>query len=212
VLGAAPEDLMNTRVRIAEIAEIRPGHLSRRGIETNPKGSHWLLQIRDFNPQRTSVNRHSMIRFSPEHHSSTRPLQTGEIVFLAKGARPFAYALSDIPDASLAAGAFFVLHIYCIQVLPAYLAWFLNQESTLAIIARAATSGAHMPVVRRADLESVEIPLPPLPVQHAIVQVDILRRQEHDLLCELVHKRSTLIAAACASAAQSETRTGAAHE
>lgn len=119
--------------------------------------------------------------------------------FLAKGAKNFAHAIANAPTPTLAASYFFVLQPRN-QVLPAYLAWFLNQESTLRAVSRSATSGTPMPVVRRADLEALEITVPPLPMQNAIVQLDNLRREEHDLLCDLVHRRNVLVSAVCASA------------
>lgn len=198
---------MNARVRVSEIAEIRPGYLARKGVKSAVDGAHYLLQIRDFNENRTTFTPESLVRFSAEPLSSARPLEAGEVIFLAKGGGNFAYAVSNIPSFTLAASYFFVLRP-CARVLPAYLAWFLNQPDTLRTLARSATSGAHTSVVRRADLEDIEIPVPPIPRQRVIAELDSLRHEEHDLLCELVHKKKELISAVCNTVAYSGNTTG----
>lgn len=198
---------MSEKVKISTIAGIRPGYLTREGVKPSAQGTHWLLQIRDFNAARTAVSRATLIRFSPVSLSSASPLLPGDVVFLARGARNFAHAVRDLPFPTLAAGYFFVLHPGE-RVLPAYLAWFLNQESTLRTLSRSATSGAHMAVVRRADLEGLEIPVPPLTVQNSIVALDNLHREEHDLLSAAIHKKNALISAVCMAAARSGKITG----
>ena len=198
---------MRTKHRIAELAAVRPGYLARKGVTPRADGTHRLLQIRDFNRDRSAVDTTALIRFTPDSLSSLQPLQLGEVVFLARGAKNFAHAPADLPVPTIAAGYFFVLRPRA-QVLPGYLAWCLNQPATLRALTRAATSGAHMPVVRRADIENVEIPVPPLSVQRTIVELDNLMREEQSLLDELARRKHALISAVCMTAVQSATRTG----
>jgi hypothetical protein len=200
--------MMSTNYRLAEIAEVRPGYLARKGVKPRADGTHHLLQIRDFTHDRSTVDPTSLVRFTPDSLSSLQPLQAGEVVFLARGAKNFACATAPVPDCTLAAGYFFVLHPRN-TVLPGYLAWCLNQTATLRALTRAATSGAHMPVVRRSDIENVQIPVPPLAVQRTIVELDNLMREEKSLLQELSRKKHELISTVCMTAAQSGTTTGA---
>lgn len=190
------------RARIAEIAKIRPGYLARQGVTATPEGTHRLLQIRDFNPERTAFDPASLARFLPDSPTSVQPLSEADVIFLAKGANNFAFATGPLPEPTLAAGYFFVIRPRA-EILPAYLAWFLNQPATLRTISRLGTSGAHMPVVRRADIESIEVPVPPVDVQHAIVELDSLAREEQTLLRELMRCRSALVSESCMAAARS---------
>jgi restriction endonuclease S subunit len=59
-----------------------------------------------------------------------------------------------------------------------------------------------MPVVRRADIENLEIPVPPLPVQRAIIELDNLMREEQSLLQKLARKKHELISTVCMAAAE----------
>lgn len=198
---------MHPKYRLAEIAQIRPGYLARQTVKSSATGTHYLLQVRDFDHERTALNSTSLIRFSPEPVSSAQPIQPGEILFLARGAKNFACALTDLPTPALAASYFFVIRPKA-HVLPAFLAWSLNQPPTLRALSRSATSG-HMPVIRRADIENILVTVPPLPLQRAIVELDNLMREEQSLLQELAKKKKELISSVCMAAAQSGTRTGA---
>ncbi len=199
---------MTTTSRLADLAEIQPGYLTRKPVKPRADGTHHLLQIRDFNPDRSAVTPGELIRFTPDSLSPLQPLLPGDVVFLARGARNFACAPADLPVPTVAASYFFVIHPGA-QVFPGYLAWCLNQPATLRAIARSATSGAHMPVVRRADIESVEIPVPSLSVQNTIIELDNLMREEQSLLRELSRKQNELISTVCMTVALSDGGTGA---
>jgi hypothetical protein len=198
---------MNTIRRLADVAEVRAGYLTKKPVRPRPDGTHHLLQIRDFNGDRSSVAASAMVRFVPDSLSSVRPLQTGDVVFLARGTRNFAFAATDLPDPSVAASYFFVIHPGE-QMLPGYLAWCLNQPDTLRALARSATSGAHMPVVRRADIENVQVPVPPIHVQQAIMHLDGLMREEQAMMDELARKRRDLISTVCMATANPLSPTG----
>jgi hypothetical protein len=192
---------MTARFRLLEIADIRSGYLTRTGVEPKGAGSHYLLQIRDFNPQRTVVHKDNLVRFTPEVLASVQPIHDGDVIFLAKGVNNFAYSVSGLPAPTLAASCFFVLRPHP-QLLPVYLAWFLNQPSTRQELSRFASSGVRMPVVRRSVLEKTEIPLPALTVQEGIAEMDKLMIQEQDMITELARKKQKLVSAICMKAAR----------
>jgi len=192
---------MTAKFRLLEIADIRSGYLTRTGVEPKGAGSHYLLQIRDFNPPRTGVYKDHLVRFTPEVLASVQPIHDGDVIFLAKGANNFAYAVSSLPVPTLAASYFFVLRPHT-QLLPGYLTWFLNQHATRRELSRFASSGVRMPVVRRAVLENMEVPLPALTVQASIVELDKLMMQEQDLMTELARKKRELVSAICMKAAR----------
>lgn len=191
---------MTTRRKLSEVVDIRPGYLTRKGVEPKESGSHCLLQIRDFNRERTVLYPEGFVRFTPENLSSVEPIGAGDIVFLAKGANNFAYAVDVLPTPTLAASYFFVVRPKS-AILPAYLAWFLNQESTRRELSKLASSGVRMPVVRKAVLENLEIPVPSLTTQKNIVELNCLMIGEQSLMNELAEKKRMLVSAACMKAA-----------
>ncbi len=187
--------------KLGDLADVRAGYLTREAVRNDPEGTHRLLQIRDFSRDRATVNVTDMVRLTPESRSSVCPLQPGDVVFLAKGANNFAAAVSGLPAPTLAASYFFILRPKP-AILSGYLAWFLSHESTRALLTRLATTGAHMPIIRRDVLEALEIPLPPLTTQKAIAALDSLRLQEQALLTDLALKQQELISSVCMTTAR----------
>ncbi|MEM9158418.1 MAG: restriction endonuclease subunit S [Verrucomicrobiota bacterium] len=188
-------------MKLNDVSQARPGYLSRSKIEPNEKGSHFLLQIRDFDKERRTIDASGLFRFFAKPVKDESLLQDGDVIFLAKGARNFAAAVQGLPYPCLAASYFFVLRPLP-KLLPAYLAWQLNQEPARQHFAKFGTSGAHMPVVRREVLENLEIPLPNIEQQRKIVAIDQLARQQTRLLAQLADKKLKLAAAICQQAAR----------
>ena len=175
---------------------VAAGFQTRKGVETRPDGTHLLLQIRDFDESRTAVDPSALARISPQGVEPDACLSSGDVLFLAKGARNFAYAVGDLPSPVLAASYFFVLRPDP-GVSARYLAWFLNQDSARRHFVRLATTGAHMPVVRRDVLENLELPVPPVETQQKIVELAALADEQQRLLADLGERKKLLATAAC---------------
>lgn len=187
--------------KISHFSRLFSGLQSRKGVKLEAHGSHFLLQIRDFGESRKSVDWESLGRINATGVDPESYLQAGDVVFLAKGARNFAFAIPEsIPSPLLAGSYFFVLRLKQEAFAP-YVAWFLNQEPARRHFVRNATTGAHMPVVRREDMENLMVPLPPLETQHKIVEFAGLAEKQSTLLAELAEKKKALATAACLRAA-----------
>ena len=184
-------------LQISDFATVGTGLLSRTGIEPTPEGSHFLLQIRDFRQDRQSFDKETVVRISPDNFRKEQELEPGDVLFLAKGANNFGFAVKDLPGPTLAASYFFVIHPRPEVVLPEYLAWVLNLDATKRDLSRYTGYSAHMPVVRRDVLESLRIPLPSLDIQRKIVELDCLMRRQQELLGDLAAKQKSLITKAC---------------
>jgi hypothetical protein len=59
-----------------------------------------------------------------------------------------------------------------------------------------------MSVVRRSDIENLQIPVPSLAVQRTIVALDNLMREEQSLLQELARKKHAFISTVCMATAE----------
>ena len=185
--------------RLGKLTSVFTGYQSRNTVETSDSGSHWLLQIRDFDESRRTVDWTSATSFLPELSESDTELREGDVVFLARGHRNFAWAVHDLPGPTLATAYFFVLRPHD-GLTGNYLAWYLNQQPALRHIRRLGTSGAHMPIVRRADLESLEVPVPDLATQHRVAAFSELAEKQQRLLFELAELKQLQATSACLQA------------
>lgn len=184
------------KLQTREITSISTGYQTRKAVEPESLGTHFLLQLRDFNKERTQINPDNMVRFTPSPSNRDRVLQAGDVVFLSRGQRPFGFALPELPEPTLAASYFFVLRPAA-SVSGRYLAWYLNQPAAQRHFAKLGTTGAHMPIITRDVIETLKVPLPDLETQQRVAELDSLAVTQARLLAELARKKRALVNAAC---------------
>ena len=185
---------------LRKLAKIQSGHHSRGKIEPREDGSHFILQARDVDVQRLSYRSESLIRFNPVMSRTDWTLKTGDILFMARGARNFSVLIQQLPNSVLAAAYFFVVRVSNKVILPGYLCWYLNQAPVKKYLSRHSGRGVHMPVVRRSVLENIAVPVPTLEIQKKIMEMEKLMREEQELLKKLAEKRKELVTEACLQA------------
>lgn len=199
------------KVKIGDLVQIRAGYQTRGAVKARAGGSHVLLQIRDFDEARSRIDVEGMVRVSPGRINEAQVLHDGDVVFLAKGAKNFAFVPREIPRPALVASYFFLVRPSD-EIDADYLAWFLNLDTTRAALARLVAPGSHMPVVRREYLEGLEVSLPSLERQRTIAAVDALAARRQHLLDELAETQRTLATALCVRAAGTSTKKQAMRE
>jgi len=182
---------------LRKLARISSGYQTRKGVEECPNGTHYLLQIRDFNKERTVVDSKGMMRISPPTVDPEAHLRQGDVIFLAKGQRNFAWSFCPMPEGPVIAASYFFVARPHDGVSGEYLAWFLNQEPAQRYFARLATTGAHMPIIRREVMEDLEVPLPDLATQRKIIELADLAGKQQRLLADLAEKKKALATATC---------------
>ena len=189
-------------MKLKDVSHIHSGYISRRKIESSADGSHYLFQAKDVDGDYISLKADDLSRFHPTLSRNDLCLQKGDLLFMARGAHNFTILLGELPEPTVAAACFFIVRIYHPQVFPGYLCWYLNQAPVERYLVQYSGRGVHMPVVRRAVLENIQVPLPAMATQRKIADMNTLMLKEMDLLQQLGKKRRELIAAACLQVAR----------
>lgn len=107
-------------------------------------------------------------------------LKNGDVLFAAKGTKNFATVFENFNEPSVASTSFFVLRPTDKKVLPDYLAWFLNSHSTQTLL-KGQAIGTSIPSISKQVLENLEITVPNIEIQKAILQITKLRNKEKSL-------------------------------
>ena len=183
-------------IKLSDLVQIRAGYQTRKGVEPDPYGSHFILQIRDFNESRTSFDPANLARIEADSVNNEQILRDGDVIFLSKGIRNFSFAPTNLPQPTLAASYFFILRPKS-EIVPAYLSWFLNLDATKQLISKLASSGVHTPVVRRDVLEGLEIPVPEIESQQKIIELAGLMERQQELLVELAQAQKQFFTEVC---------------
>ena len=121
--------------------------------------------------------------------SENHLLNDGDVLFAAKGTKNFAAVYETHNPPAVASTSFFVLRLCNADVLPHYIAWFLNNSQSQILIKDLAR-GTSIPSIRKSVLEDLEIVIPLKPIQQIIVDIAILAKKERELREKLINKRS----------------------
>lgn len=179
--------------KISDIAEVRMGYHFRGRVREEPAGNALLLQIRDVDERGRFDERELTVVDVPnlENHS----LRHRDVVFLARGARRYAFLFEDSLSDSIVPASYFMVLRARESVDPAYLAWAMNQDAFQKQIESVSTKSA-VPQITKTRLVELTIDLPDLATQRRIADVDRLMRVEMDLLQRLRCERIKLLCAA----------------
>lgn len=107
-------------------------------------------------------------------------LKEGDVLFAAKGTKNFAAVFENFNEPSVASTTFFVIRMTDKNVLPHYFAWFLNSHSIQALL-KAQAIGTSIPSISKQVLENLEIAIPNIQTQKAILEITRLRTKEKSL-------------------------------
>ncbi|WKZ77527.1 MAG: restriction endonuclease subunit S [Candidatus Kapaibacterium sp.] len=107
-------------------------------------------------------------------------LKDGDVLFAAKGTKNFAAVFENHNEPSVASTSFFVIRPSDKKVLPHYLAWFLNSHTTQTLL-KGQAIGTSIPSISKQVLENLEITIPNIETQQAILQITNLRNKEKSL-------------------------------
>lgn len=188
----------NAAVPLGDVATLRSGYAFRNAIPEHPEGRTLVLQLKDIadgQPNWAAVARTNLAR-SP---SSDEWLNPGDILFTFRGTRYVALALEEVPPQTIAGTQFMILRVREPRtLLPAFLAWQLNQPPAQRSFAEGATGTAQRSL-RRNVIETVQVAVPSIEVQQSIVDLVELTQRERRTLEELIQVRSELVSAIASS-------------
>ncbi len=188
--------MSSTVVVLQLTARVSAGFPFRGAIDALEPGEVAVIQMR--NVEGEGVDWPSLSRVSLPTKREPDYLGEGDVIFATRGRRNFALALSEIPGPAVCSPHFFVLRVdKADKLLPAFLAWQINQKPAQEYLQQAAT-GSHILNITRGAIESLPIVIPPVAVQRAIVELADAARRERELANALIDNRQRQLDAVAA--------------
>ena len=172
------------------IADIKSGYLFRSRISNVPDGNVRVVQLKDVN-DKGSLKTDFLSREDLGNNRKINFLEKGDVLFKSKSARHVAAVINEDLHDAVATLHYFILRVKTNQVLPAYLAWFLNQSPAQKYFESVA-AGTRVPIVNKRMLEDLEVTVPSMEIQNKIVDINKLALREEELLGDLRIKRRIL--------------------
>nr|WP_239029793.1 restriction endonuclease subunit S [Novacetimonas pomaceti] len=182
------------RNALGSIVEVSLGYPFRTGIKAIPGATTAVVQMRDTSCT-DGIDWPSCVRTELPGKREPDWLKPGDILFPTRGNLSCATLVDEtIGDIqAVAAPHFFVLRLRKTGVLPAYVAWWLNQEPAQRHLEQQAQSSGIVRNVSRAVLDTIPIAIPPLPHQQQITELAQAMRREAQLLHQLMQSNQQIM-------------------
>ena len=162
-------------MRLRNISSIQTGFFAK----TDSEGDIVYLQAKHFDENgllKTSLLPDLKKNGKIEKHI----LKVGDVLFAAKGTKNFAAVYESHNQPCVASTSFFVIRLTDNAIIPEYLTWYLNNPTILQGI-KAQAIGSSMVSISKSVLEDLEISIPDLQTQRAILKITQLRNTEKEL-------------------------------
>lgn len=173
---------------ISEIAHIRFGLYSQPTLS----GDVAYLQARHFNEQGRMITKpDEFVKLDVREESHL--LKDGDILFVGKGSRMFAWCYRESSGPCIASSIFFVIRPKNKLVHPEYLATILNTRRSRANFQQVG-SGTNILSIRKSELGAFEIPLLSLDEQQQIAELSEMHQQEIFITKQLITLKEKLYA------------------
>jgi restriction endonuclease S subunit len=175
---------------LKDIAAIRSGYLFRGKIEPDASGRYQVIQIGDITPD-ARLSAKPLVRVSLPDVKTTQILEKGDVLFISRGPRKQAVAITDWLGNAIATSQFFILRP-AETVLPEYLAWYINQRPAQRYIEEHST-GTSVTLINLEALKTLPVEMPPMETQARIAQIHQLGLRERELVEAIQNRRRALI-------------------
>lgn len=187
---------------LGSAVKVRSGYPFRGSIDEAVDGDTLAVQMKDVESEQ-GVSWAGVVRTSIAGRKQADWLKAGDVLFVSKGARFYAVCVDEPPGPAVCSPHFFHLRVAPHSpLLPAFLAWQINQPPFQRQLQQAAEGSSQLSI-RRPVLESLSLNVPSLADQHRIVRLAELARQERRALYQLIHNREQQLQALAEDLAQS---------
>ncbi len=173
--------------RFKNIVKIKSGVFAKNN--TNP--DLYYIQSTDFDKERNWSKTLSPILINAVKFSN-HILNIGDVLFAAKGRDFFAVVYDGAFQPAVASTTFLVLQVQSKTVIPEYVSWYINHPQTQNLF-RSLAKGSAIPSISKTILEQIEIPVPEVSKQIAILELHKLQIKEQQIHKQLGKLRQDYI-------------------
>ncbi len=178
-------------LKLANVVTLSSGHPFRGKIPEKPGSGIYAIQMKDVSPE-GGVCWSSVIETELIGKKQPDWLAPGDILFVARGSFNYAVLIEEMDKQVICSPHFYILRVTDPSLLPAFLAWQLNQRPLQKYFDSAA-EGSVTKSIRRSILEQTEITLPPIGTQNKILELHKTILQEKKLYVELISNADKLM-------------------
>ncbi|MDW7746834.1 hypothetical protein [Halomonas sp.] len=177
------------------LADIKPGYPFRGAIRHDPKGEVSVVQVRHLDPEYgfgEGCQAGALDRVTLEGRRKPDYLQSGDILFVSRGARFFAVVVPHIiPDHTVCTPHFFLIRLNesaKAVITPEFLAWQINHHEAQSYLTRLG-QGTLQHSISKSQLKDLPVTIPSLHRQSLVTSLHRAALDEAEQLRALIANR-----------------------
>lgn len=175
--------------KLQEIATIQSGVFAKSAVTPNAL----YLQLSDFNEE-GKLRPETACTVSIVGKAERHLLSSGDLLLASKGNNNMCIVVPPIQERSVASPTFLVIRIHDKQqVLPEYVAWFLNLPSTRQQLAGKVAKGSAIQSISISDLTDLQVALPSIEKQQICIKLAKLQCREQKLYRTIAELRKKIL-------------------
>lgn len=179
------------KLKLQEICRVQMGYSFRSRLERTVSDSCIrVIQMKDISESGHLI-KEDIFCIEMKNIKPGYLLNKGDIIFKSRGNLNTAALVSEDLGKTIAASPLTVLKVKGKNVLPAYLAWYINQPMVQKLL-EAKAGGTSVRMINIADLGALEVSIPPIETQKKIIGIFELFQREQALVQEITVKRKKL--------------------
>jgi hypothetical protein len=180
---------MNAKLK--DIALIQMGYSFRTRLESTVTGTVYVIQMKDLTDQ-NFVDSKALMLVDMEKPKEHHLVKSGDLIFRSRGLRTNSAILLDDPGMAVVAAPLLRIRVKTRVIMTEYLNWFISQKPAQTFFASQA-KGTTQRMISKEALEELEVFVPPLDRQKAIVSLASLAEEEQHIMEKLSEKRRQFV-------------------
>ncbi len=190
-------------IKIKKVATVQMGYSFRSRLEAVDGGGVSVIQMKDLLDDNT-VDCNGLMKIDMEAVKEHHLARKGDLVFRSRGHTATSAVLLDDPGKAVVAAPLLRIRVTKPdKVLPEYLNWYISQRDAQIFLTSRA-KGTVQKMISKQAIEDLEVALPSLEKQKAIVEVAVLSAREQALFHTLADKRDQYISTVLMQLAKGE--------
>lgn len=176
--------------KLKEIADIFSGYNLHRKVENDPSGNCRLIQMKDVD-KNCGIHVNNLPTICVPNIKNLSYIRKDDILFKSKSNNNIACIMPGQHENLIASAHFLIIRVKDTSVLPAYLAWFINQKPAQRYF-ELFSGGSTVSVVTKKILGDLEINILPVNKQIHLLKLEKLRKKEIQLETKIADLKEKL--------------------
>ncbi len=171
-------------MRLKDFAVVISGYTFREAIEADENGNSFVFQAKDVRQANPFYDITVLTKITQNLSSDSNNLKKNDIIQVARGMKTGSFRSTVFVSEEeniIASSSVHIIRLTAKDVLPEYVSYYLNSKLGQDCLSKI-ISGSYIGAVPRKELENINIPIPSINYQQAIIDLFKNMREQQKII------------------------------